>query len=58
MTEVQGITWAPGYDGANATDTLQEYFDWLNAERVGAGQPPYKTLVLTGSDVPYEELGV
>src|SRR5207245_9119632 len=49
-----------GLDPYNVEDmkvTIAEVADFINAERLGAGMAPCKTIIVIGSDTPYSNLG-
>ena len=49
-----------GLDPYNVEDmktTIEEIASFINAERLGAGMAPCKTIIVIGSDTPYNNLG-
>ena len=49
-----------GLDPTNDEDckvTIEEIADFINSERVAAGKPRCKTIIVIGSDLPYDQLG-
>jgi len=49
-----------GLDPTNDEDrkvTIEEVADFINCERAAAGKPRCKTIIVIGSDLPYDSLG-